>query len=75
VVAPALSSFPQAALLLEVGPDGTTVRYVPTAGPDAVEEAYLHAKADSERSGAVADLAAVQLSALPLVDERAPRPS
>ena len=73
VVAPALSSFPQAALLLAVGPSGTTVRYVPVGGPDAVEEAYLHAQADSERSGAVADLVHAQLSTLPFVDERASR--
>ncbi|WP_327052398.1 metallophosphoesterase family protein [Halomicrococcus gelatinilyticus] len=73
VVAPALSSFPQAALLLEVGPDGTTVRYVPVGGQAAVEEAYMHAQADSERSGMVADLVHARLSTLPLVDERASR--
>ena len=72
VVSPPLSSFPQAALLLEVGPGGTTVRYVPVAEPRAVEEAYMHAKADSERSNAVANLTLDQLSTLPFVDEHSP---
>lgn len=70
VVVPPLGSFPQAYLQFEVGPTGTTVRYVPVAGRDGVEEAYVHSKEDSTRSRTLADLSIDRLSTLPLMDER-----
>ncbi len=72
VVAPSLCSFPQAYLLFEVGPAGTTIRFVPTADPEATREAYSHAKKDSARSDAVVEMTLDRLSALPLADERGP---
>ncbi|WP_458187147.1 metallophosphoesterase family protein [Haladaptatus sp. NG-WS-4] len=70
IVAPSLCSFPQAYLLMEVGPAGTTVRFVPTAGPEGTNEAYRHAKRDSARSTVVAEMALDRISSLPLADER-----
>ncbi|WP_458204979.1 metallophosphoesterase family protein [Haladaptatus sp. NG-SE-30] len=75
IVAPSLCSFPQAYLLLEVGPAGTTVRFVPTAGPDGTREAYTHAKKDSARSDAAAEMTLDRLSSFPLVDELSPVPN
>lgn len=43
VLAPAVCSFPQASLVLEVGPGGTTVRLVPLADESGVREARRHA--------------------------------
>ena len=70
VVCPALSSFPQAYLLVEVGPEGTTVRFVPVADSAGVTEAYELARSHSDRSRDVAEMVERQLAALPLVDER-----
>lgn len=70
VVCPALSSFPQAYLLAEVGPDGTTLRLVPVADSEGVAEAYGLARSHSARSEDVAEMVERQLAALPLVDER-----
>ncbi|WP_435153889.1 metallophosphoesterase family protein [Haladaptatus sp. DFWS20] len=69
IVVPSLCSFPQAYLLFEIGPAGTTVRFVPTADPEETKEAYVHAKRGSARSDAVAEMTLDRLSALPLADE------
>lgn len=70
LIAPPLSSFPQAFLLLDIGPAGTTVRAVTAASGAAVEEAYDEAQSHSVRSRVVSALNAEQFGALPLVDER-----
>jgi Icc protein len=71
LVAPALCSFPGAYLLLEIGPDGTTVRVVPTSDREGRREAWAAAAAHSERSRMVARATVHQLAAAPLVDEHA----
>ncbi|WP_276279447.1 metallophosphoesterase family protein [Halorussus caseinilyticus] len=70
LVCPALSSFPQAYTLAEVGPEGTTLRMVPVADTEGVEEAHHLARTHSDRSGDIAAMVEDQLSDLPLVDER-----
>jgi 3',5'-cyclic AMP phosphodiesterase CpdA len=71
LVVPPLSSFPQGYVRLDVGPEGTTVRYVPVAGPDEATEAYLAARAAGSVTEAVSETVLAQLSALPLRDEHA----
>lgn len=71
VVCPSLCSFPQAYLLVTVDESGTTVRLVPVADEAGVAESYMLALDDTSRSQAVAEHAADQLRALPLVDELA----
>ncbi|WP_049970539.1 hypothetical protein [Haladaptatus cibarius] len=68
IVAPSLCSFPQAYLLFEIDRTGTTVRLVPTANPEETREAYSHAKRDSARSDAVAEMTLDRLGALPLAN-------
>ncbi|MFC4447754.1 metallophosphoesterase family protein [Halorussus aquaticus] len=70
LVCPALSSFPQAYVLAEVGPAGTTIRLVPVADETGVEEARELAENHSERSADICEMVETQLSDLPLVDER-----
>ncbi len=70
LLAPSLCSFPQAYLLLDIDQHGTTVRFVPTAGREDTMEAYMHAKKDSARSSALAEITVDRLASLPLVDEQ-----
>lgn len=70
LICPALSSFPQAYALAEIGPTGTTVRMVPVADSEGVTEAYELARSGSERSADVCEMVEAQLADLPLVDER-----
>ncbi|UPV75027.1 metallophosphoesterase [Halorussus limi] len=70
LVCPALSSFPQAYVLAEVGPEGTTLRLVPVADPEGVAEAHDLAVGRSDRSADIAATVESQLADLPLVDER-----
>ena len=70
LVCPALSSFPQAYALLEVGPEGTTVRMVPVADDEGISEAHRLARHHSDRSADICEMVEAQISDLPLVDER-----
>ena len=70
LVCPALCSFPQAYLLLDVDSDGTTVTYVPVATSEEADEAYECGRTHSSRSEAVCELVTRQLGDLPLLDER-----
>ncbi len=70
LVAPALSSFPQAYLVLDVGPDGTTVRCHAAADRDGTAEAYRLARDHSTRSHRIATHTAARLTSLPIVDDR-----
>lgn len=70
VIAPATCSFPQAALLMDVGPLGTEIRMVPLAGPNGMAEAHLLARngnAHGQSIAAHADRGV--LADFPLVDE------
>jgi predicted phosphodiesterase len=71
LIAPALCSFPGAALLLEIDETGTTVRLVPLADEAGLVEGWQAARSYSERSRMVAWMTYRQLTALPLVDELA----
>ncbi len=70
LICPALSSFPQAYLLAEVGPEGTTLRLVPVADPEGVAESHDLATGHSDRSADIAAMVEDQLADAPLVDER-----
>ena len=54
LVAPAVCSYPQAYLLLEIGPEGTTVRFVPLADRPGLEEAYDHARRGNDHGRGIA---------------------
>jgi 3',5'-cyclic AMP phosphodiesterase CpdA len=73
LVAPAVCSFPQSMLLLDVDRHGTTVRLVPLADRAATAEAYSHAASGAAHGQGIATLAdRGGLSAFPLVDEAGP---
>lgn len=75
LIAPPLSSFPQACLLLEIDQTGTTVRCRSVAGREALEEAYSEAQSHSIRSKVISRLNARQIDTLPLLDERTDIPT
>ncbi|WP_152040441.1 metallophosphoesterase family protein [Salinigranum salinum] len=71
VVAPSTCSFPPAGLLVDCGPDGTTIRLVPLTGARGMAEAYVRADAGNAHGQGVAAYADQGLlSDLPQVDER-----
>lgn len=70
LIAPPLSSFPQAYTLLDIDATGTTVHCRTTASQDDMEEAYSESQTHSVRSEVISGLNAEQLRHLPLVDER-----
>jgi len=70
VIAPALCSYPRAYLLVEVGPEGTTIRFVPVETPTAALDARLHGAGGNQVGRKVTEWAERRLAALPLVDER-----
>ena len=71
VVAPAVCSFPQAGLLLSVGPRGTTVSLLPLADREGLEAAYRAARRGPPRSRRIAaNFREGYLEGFPLVDER-----
>lgn len=55
VIAPATCSFPQAAMLLDIGPTGTTVRLLPLAGRRGSAEAYIHARTGNAHGQGIAE--------------------
>ncbi|WP_363465678.1 metallophosphoesterase family protein [Halogeometricum borinquense] len=70
IIAPATCSFPQAAMLLDVGPLGTEVRMVPLAGPNGVAEAYSLAQTGNAHGQSIVSHAdRGVLADFPLVDE------
>lgn len=70
VMAPTTCSFPQAYLLLEVGPEGTTVRQVPCTDQSGLRYSFSERSADSVTSRGLTAMAAVRCADFPLVDER-----
>jgi len=69
LMVPATCSFPQAYLLFDIGPAGTTVRMIPVADGDGLREAHHSRASDSEAARALTSMAAVRLARFPLVDE------
>lgn len=69
VMAPTTCSFPQSYLLVDVGPDGTTVRLVPVADETGLENAHHVRSTDSATARGLTAIAAARLARFPLVDE------
>jgi len=73
VVAPAVCSFPQAALRCSITPRGTTVSLVPLADREGLESAYRAARDGTDHSRRIAErFRDGYLAYFPLVDDRAP---
>ncbi|GAA0671395.1 metallophosphoesterase family protein [Natronoarchaeum mannanilyticum] len=70
VIAPALCSYPRAYLLVEVGPEGTTIHFVPVETPTAAVDVRLHGAGGNQVGRKVTEWAERRLAAAPLVDER-----
>jgi 3',5'-cyclic AMP phosphodiesterase CpdA len=66
VIAPALCSYPPSYLVVDVGPDGTVVRWVPVTTPTERTEAYTLGATGKELGQGVVELAADRLDAAPL---------
>lgn len=69
LMAPTTCSFPQSYLLLEIGPEGTTVRLVPVADVTGLELAHNIRGNDSVTAQGLTSIAAARLARFPLVDE------
>jgi len=69
VATPTTCSFPQAYLLCDVTPAGTTVRFVPVADDIGLERAHTRRIADSETARGLTAIAAARMARFPLVDE------
>lgn len=61
VMAPAVCSFLQAMVSLKIGPEGTTVRLVPLAGPSGIRESYWAAINGKPLGSEIAGLVAARL--------------
>jgi 3',5'-cyclic AMP phosphodiesterase CpdA len=69
VMTPATCSFPQAYLLVDVGPGGTEVRFVPAVDREELRAGYHDMITDSAVSRALAGLAATNLAQFPLYED------
>lgn len=69
VNAPSTGTFPPAYLLLDVGPDGTVVRYVSLGDASEVQAAFTERSGYREKANALASMAASRTAGFPLVDE------
>jgi predicted MPP superfamily phosphohydrolase len=71
LIAPATCSFPQAMLVVDIGPFGTDVRMVPLAGPKGTAESYMLVRDGNAHGQSIAAHAERgALTDLPMVDER-----
>lgn len=73
VNAPATSTFPPAYLVLEVGPDGTVVRYVPLGDVEEIRMAYDRRSGLKPKAEALTAMASARTAAFPLVDDEVGR--
>lgn len=69
VNAPATSTFPPAYLVLEIGPSGTDVRYVPLGDSTEVRTAFTRRSNLRPKAEALSVMAAARIASFPLVDE------
>lgn len=67
-MAPAVCSFPQAYLLVEIGPNGTDAHLVPLAEGDVLWEAYLNARNHARLGRGIASMTTTRLESLPLLE-------
>lgn len=70
IAAPATCSFPQAYLLCETTPEGTTVRLIPVADESGLAHAHARRSASSVTSRGLTALSAARLASFPLIDDR-----
>lgn len=68
VMAPTTCSFPQAYLLVEAGPGGTTVRFVPVVDHAGMRRGYHERRGGSVTARELTAMASVRLANFPLVD-------
>ncbi|MFC4986705.1 metallophosphoesterase family protein [Saliphagus infecundisoli] len=69
VNAPATSTFPPAYLVLEIGPDGTIVRYIPLGDSTEARTAFTRRSGLRPKAEALSVMAASRIASFPLVDE------
>lgn len=69
IMAPTTCSFPQAYLVVEVGPDGTEIRHVPVADYRETVAGYHGRGTDSVTARGLTGMAATRLAQFPLVEE------
>lgn len=69
IMAPTTCSFPQAYLLVDVGPDGTTVRFVPVTEYEQSRDAYATRRSMVPISRGLTGMASIRLANFPLVEE------
>lgn len=69
ITVPSTGSYPNASLLLDIGPTGTTVRYVPLVGPAGSAESNAARRNGTELSLLLERFSAAQLASFPLVVE------
>ena len=69
IMAPTTCSFPQAYLLLEIGPDGTEVRMVPVADYEGTAVGYRERGTDSVTARGLTGMAATRLAQFPLIED------
>jgi len=70
VMAPTTCSFPQSYLLVEVAPEGTTIRLVPVTDRSGMAYGHRARSGDSVTARGLTAIAAARLATFPLVDER-----
>lgn len=66
---PTTCSFPQGYCLIDVGPEGTEVRFVPVADFDGMVAGHRERSSDSVTARGLTGMAAVRLAQFPLVEE------
>lgn len=69
IMAPTTCSFPQAYLLVDVGPEGTEIRFVPVADHGGIVTGYRERSTDSVTARGLTAMAATRLAEFPLVEE------
>jgi predicted phosphodiesterase len=72
VATPTTCSFPQSYLLVDVTPEGTTIRLVPVADETGLETAHARRVGDSTTARALTSIAAARVASFPLVEEWSP---
>lgn len=70
LMAPTTCSFPQAYLLVDIGPEGTTVRQVPCVDQAGLRTGFSERLHDSITSRGLTAMAAIRCADFPLVTER-----
>jgi len=69
LMVPTTCSFPQGYCLVEVGPEGTEVRFVPVADFDGMVVGHRERSTDSVTARGLTGMAAARLAQFPLVEE------